>query len=182
MRSAAGKTPRLLDDCEIYIIFVYFAPKNRRSYGKAVLFQLRALCGPRRAVRCRPPAGRGGPAGHGERPRALFALPGRGGGAPAQREDPLRKQFRERGVSGGALRRTFADVLRAGQLCRRPDRDAGHRFESLRARVLPLRPVSAGDGRCRTPPRLAHAGHHERKRYGTVVDTAARLLPFTFVL
>jgi len=39
-------------------------------------------------------------------------------------------------------------------------------FESLRARVLPLRPVSAGDGRCRTPPRLAHAGHHERKRYG----------------
>ena len=40
MRSAAGKTPRLLDDCEIYIIFVYFAPKNRRSYGKAVLFQL----------------------------------------------------------------------------------------------------------------------------------------------
>ena len=40
VRFAAGKTPRLLDGSEIYITFVYFAPKNRRSYGKAVLFQL----------------------------------------------------------------------------------------------------------------------------------------------
>ncbi len=33
-------------------------------------------------------------------------------------------------------------------------------------RALSLRPVPAGDGRCRTPPGLPDAGHHERPRHG----------------
>jgi hypothetical protein len=87
-------------------------------------------------------------------------------GAAAQRENPLRKQFRERGLSRGALRRADADVLCAGQLCRRSDRDAGDRFRSLGARMLSLRPVPSGDGGRRTPSGRAHAGGYERRRHG----------------
>lgn len=65
-----------------------------------------------------------------------------------------------------ALRRADADVLCAGQLCRRSDRDAGDRFRSLGARMLSLRPVPSGDGGRRTPSGRAHAGGHERRRHG----------------
>ena len=49
MRDAVGnaeksagceKRRRMVRIPKNYTIFVYFAPKNRRSYGKAVLFQL----------------------------------------------------------------------------------------------------------------------------------------------
>lgn len=111
-------------------------------------------------------------------PCGLFALPGRRCGASAQRADPPRQQLRERGFPCGALRRTFAALLRAGQPCRRPDRGAGHRFGPLRAGVLSLRTVPSGAGRCRTAAGNAPAGDHVRRRNGLgglLRDAAAAL-------
>ena len=125
-----------------------------------------------------PEPDRRGRAGFGFGACGLFALPGRRCGASAQRADPPRQQLRERGFPCGALRRTFAALLCAGQPCRRPDRGAGHRFGPLRAGVLSLRTVPSGAGRCRTAAGSALAGDHVRRRNGLgglLRDAAASL-------
>ncbi len=74
--------------------------------------------------------------------------------------------FRKRGLSRGAVRRTLAALLRPDQLSRRSDRDARHRLRPVAARMLSLRPVPAGHGRRRTPAGRAHACGDERRRVG----------------
>ena len=150
--SGRRKTDRNSENPNIRTIFACFAPLKplkQESYGKAIQFRLRTLCDARGASRSRPQAGRRGRTGHGQRPCALLEIPRGSRRAPAQRQDSLRQQFRKRGLSRGTLRRTFAALLRPGQLPRRSGRDAGHRVGPLGAGVLSLRAVPAGDGRCR---------------------------------
>jgi hypothetical protein len=100
----------------------------------------------------------------GRRPgvRSLFQIPGRRCGPFAQREDSLRQQPGERGVSCGHVRRTVVAVPCRSVPCRRSDRGAGHRFGAVRAGVLSLRTVPPGAARCGASPEVADPYHHVR--------------------
>ena len=94
--------------------------------------------------------------------RSLFQIPGRRCGPFAQREDSLRQQPGERGVSCGHVRRTVVAVPCRSVPCRRSDRGAGHRFGAVRAGVLSLRTVPPGAARCGASPEVADPYHHVR--------------------
>ena len=80
----------------------------------------------------------------------------------AQREDSLRQQPGERGVSCGHVRRTVVAVPCRSVPCRRSDRGAGHCFGAVRAGVLSLRTVPPGAARCGASPGIADPHHHVR--------------------
>ena len=93
---------------------------------------------------------------------ALFQIPGRRCGPSAQREDSLRQQPGERGVSCGHVRRTVVAVPCRSVPCRRSNRGAGHCFGAVRAGVLSLRTVPPGAARCGASPEVADPYHHVR--------------------
>lgn len=92
----------------------------------------------------------------------LFQIPGRRCGPSAQREDSLRQQPGERGVSCGHVRRTVVAVPCRSVPCRRSNRGAGHCFGAVRAGVLSLRTVPPGAARCGASPEVADPYHHVR--------------------
>ena len=94
--------------------------------------------------------------------RSLFQIPGRRCGPSAQREDSLRQQPGERGVSCGHVRRTVVAVPCRSVPCRRSNRGAGHCFGAVRAGVLSLRTVPPGAARCGASPEVADPYHHVR--------------------
>src|SRR4051812_47302075 len=148
--------------------------RRRRDRGGVVLGPAARL---RRRGRRRgraPPGGRGR---HGERARAVLALPGRRGAAHARRRDPRRGERRERRLPAGSVR---GGVGHRGDGRGRGDRDRRGRGHRRAARDLPalrrLPPAprgvrAAGDAR---PPRAAGrpAPHRHARR-----AAAARLRP-----
>ena len=88
------------------------------------------------------------------------------------------QQHRKRSFPRRPLRRADPVVPCGGMPPRRSRRDARHRLRAVGARVLSVRPVPSGDGRCGTSSGIAHAGDYERRRHGLRGGDGPHAAPF----